>query len=464
MKLYNSLTRQKQDFIANDNKVGMYVCGPTVYNYFHVGNARCFIVFDMLRRYLEYRGMQVTYVQNFTDVDDKLIRRSAEEGITVREVADKYIKEYYVDADGLGIHRATIQPRATESIDLIIDFIQKLIDKGHAYVKNGDVYFDFATFSDYGKLSGHRPDDLEAGSRVDVNSDKKNPFDFALWKARKENENIFWQSPWGEGRPGWHIECSAMSYKYLGSNFDIHAGGPDLIFPHHENEIAQTECATGEPMARFWCHIGFINVDNKKMSKSAGNFFMVRDAAKQYGYLPIRYLCLASHYRSPINFSAEILESAVSSVERLQNCEENILFRQKTAVGDMNDAECESIKLLEQKKSEFIAAMDDDFNTADAFSYLFEMTREINTRLGGEVSAEYLQKAYDLHFELASLLGFEYKPQSGDGDQWIEDLIAERTAAKKAKNYARADEIRQELKDKGILIQDTPQGVKWSRA
>jgi len=464
MKLYNSLTRTKQDFVVKDNKVRMYVCGPTVYNYFHVGNARCFIVFDMLRRYLEYRGMQVTFVQNFTDVDDKLIRKSNEEGITVKEVADKYIKEYFVDAEGLGIHKATIHPRATESIDLIIDFIQKLIDKGHAYVKNGDVYFDFASFPEYGKLSGHKPDDLEAGSRVDVNDDKKSPFDFALWKARKDNENIFWQSPWGEGRPGWHIECSAMSYKYLGTNFDIHAGGPDLIFPHHENEIAQTECATGEPMARFWCHIGFINVDNKKMSKSAGNFFMVRDAAEKYGYLPIRYLCLASHYRSPINFSSEIIEAAASSVERLQNCEQNALFRLKSAVGTMTEAEKASIDFINDKKAKFVEAMDDDFNTADAFGYLFEITREINTRISGDVSAEYIKSAYDIHYELASLLGFEYKEQESGDDAWIEELIAERAAAKKAKDYARADAIRKELSDKGISIQDTPQGVKWTRA
>ncbi len=464
MKLYNSLTRKKEEFTVSDNTVRMYTCGPTVYNYFHVGNARCFIVFDMLRRYLEYRGMNVIFVQNFTDVDDKLIRRANEEGITVKEVADKYIKEYFVDAEGLGIHKATYHPRATESIDIIIDFVQKLIDKGHAYVSEGDVYFDFASFPKYGKLSGHKPDDLEAGSRIDINDNKKNPFDFALWKARKPEENIYWQSPWGEGRPGWHIECSAMSYKYLGTNFDIHAGGPDLIFPHHENEIAQSECATGEPMARFWLHIGFINVDNRKMGKSNGNFFMVRDAAKQYGYLPVRYICLASHYRSPINFSNDILESAVSSVNRLLNCEENLLFRMKNASGSMSTEEEAGLALLRSKKEDFVKAMDDDFNTADAFGCLFEITREINTMLNEEVSPDYLKEAYNIHFELASLLGFEYRQEKNDDEAWIEEMIEKRKNAKKNKDFALADAIRDELKSKNIILQDTPQGVKWTRA
>ncbi len=464
MKLYNSLTRKKEEFTVSDNTVRMYTCGPTVYNYFHVGNARCFIVFDMLRRYLEYRGMNVIFVQNFTDVDDKLIRRANEEGITVKEVADKYIKEYFVDAEGLGIHKATYHPRATESIDIIIDFVQKLIDKGHAYVSEGDVYFDFASFPEYGKLSGHKPDDLEAGSRIDINDNKKNPFDFALWKARKPEENIYWQSPWGEGRPGWHIECSAMSYKYLGTNFDIHAGGPDLIFPHHENEIAQSECATGEPMARFWLHIGFINVDNRKMGKSNGNFFMVRDAAKQYGYLPVRYICLASHYRSPINFSNDILESAVSSVNRLLNCEENLLFRMKNASGSMSAEEEAGLALLRSKKEDFVKAMDDDFNTADAFGCLFEITREINTMLNEEVSPDYLKEAYNIHFELASLLGFEYRQEKNDDEAWIEEMIEKRKNAKKNKDFALADAIRDELKSKNIILQDTPQGVKWTRA
>ena len=466
MKLYNSLTKKKEEFTVKDNTIRMYVCGPTVYNYFHIGNARCFVVFDMLRRYFEYRGYKVIFAQNFTDVDDKLIKKAAEEGTTVKEVAEKYIKEYFIDAKGLGVRPATYHPRATETIDDIIRFIQTLIDKGHAYVTdNGDVYFSAESFKEYGKLSGHRTEDLKSGARIEINDDKKNPLDFALWKAKKENENIFWKTPWGEGRPGWHIECSAMVNKLLGTEIDIHGGGPDLVFPHHENEIAQSECATGKPLARFWLHNGYINVNNEKMSKSAGNFFMVRDAAKQYGYKAIRYFVLASQYRSPINFSAEVIEQCAASVERLQNCETNLRFRLKNAVASgLTDAEKETLGKLEAKKAAFIEAMDDDFNTADGRGILFDMTRIINTALADEkASKEFIEQAFDTHYELLSLLGFECEQSENGDDAKIEAMVSERTAAKKAKDYKRADEIREELKQMGVVIEDTPQGPKWKR-
>ncbi|PKM62355.1 MAG: cysteine--tRNA ligase [Firmicutes bacterium HGW-Firmicutes-21] len=466
MKLYNTLTRKKEDFEIKDNNVRMYVCGPTVYNYFHVGNARCFVVFDMLRRYLEYKGNKVTFVQNFTDVDDKLIRKASEEGITVREVADKYIKEYFTDAKGLGIREATVHPRATENIDRIIEIIERLIDNGHAYVSGGDVYFDEKSFSEYGKLSRHVLEDLEAGARIDVSEVKRNPFDFALWKAKKEGE-ISWDSPWGEGRPGWHIECSAMVNKYLGTEIDIHGGGPDLVFPHHENEIAQSECATGHPIARFWLHNGYINVDNRKMSKSEGNFFMVRDAAAKYGYLPIRYFLLSSHYRSPINFSADILEQSVTALERLYNCAESISFRMKndTATEGLTERESESITLIEQKRTQIFEALDDDFNTADAIGFLFEIAREINTRLSDTVvSRAFLENAYEIFVSLCSLLGFEKAEDNSINTEYIEKMIEKRNEAKKARDFSTADAIRNELKENGIILEDTPQGVKWKKA
>ncbi|HAN21623.1 MAG: cysteine--tRNA ligase [Clostridiales bacterium GWF2_36_10] len=466
MKLYNTLTRKKEEFIVKNNTVRMYVCGPTVYNYFHVGNARCFVVFDLLRRYLEFQGNKVTYVQNFTDVDDKLIRKAAEEGITVPEVADKYIKEYFVDAKGLGINDATFHPKATENIDRIIEIIEKLIENGNAYVSGGDVYFDQKSFTEYGKLSHANLEDLEAGARIDVNEIKKNPFDFTLWKAKKEGE-ISWNSPWGEGRPGWHIECSAMVNKFLGTEIDIHGGGPDLIFPHHENEIAQSECATGHPMSRFWLHIGFINVDNRKMSKSLGNFFMVRDAAKKYGYTTIRYFLLSSHYRSPINFSGEILEQSSAAIDRLHNCAENLRFRLKNNVFDdlLVELENVSLSMLELKQNQFFEALDDDFNTADAIGYLFEITREINTRLSEQhISKGYLDRAYEIFMGLCSLLGFEKAEDKGIDTSFIEQMIEKRTTAKKARDFTAADAIRNELKEMGIILEDTPQGVKWKKA
>ena len=462
MKLFNTLTREKEEFIIRDGEVKMYVCGPTVYNYFHIGNARCFVVFDMLRRYLEYRGNKVTFVQNFTDVDDKLIKAAKENGCTVPDIADKYIKEYFTDAHGLGVKDATIHPRATENIDKIIEIIETLINKGHAYVSGTDVYFDSQSNPNYGKLSHYNMEDLEAGARIDVNDIKKHPFDFALWKGKKEEGEISWVSPWGEGRPGWHIECSAMVDKFLGTDIDIHGGGVDLIFPHHENEIAQSECATGCSLARFWLHNGHINVDNKKMSKSAGNFFLVRDAAGKYGYPSVRFFLLSSHYRSPINYSDEILSQASAAVERLQNCLGNIEFAAKNACGEISEAEKESIKFLESKKISFIEAMDDDLNTADAIGYLFEMTRDINTVISNVVSKEYIDSVCSIYVTLCELLGFT-KDEQNEDVSYIEEMINKRAQAKKERNFAEADAIRNELLEKGIVLEDTRQGVKWKR-
>lgn len=462
MKLFNTLTREKEEFIIRDGEVKMYVCGPTVYNYFHIGNARCFVVFDMLRRYLEYRGNKVTFVQNFTDVDDKLIKAAKENGCTVPDIADKYIKEYFTDAHGLGVKDATIHPRATENIDKIIEIIETLINKGHAYVSGTDVYFDSQSNPNYGKLSHYNMEDLEAGARIDVNDIKKHPFDFALWKGKKEEGEISWVSPWGEGRPGWHIECSAMVDKFLGTDIDIHGGGVDLIFPHHENEIAQSECATECSLARFWLHNGHINVDNKKMSKSAGNFFLVRDAAGKYGYPSVRFFLLSSHYRSPINYSDEILSQASAAVERLQNCLGNIEFAAKNACGEISEAEKESIKYLESKKISFIEAMDDDLNTADAIGYLFEMTRDINTVISNVVSKEYIDSVCSIYVTLCELLGFT-KDEQDEDVSYIEEMINKRAQAKKERNFAEADAIRNELLEKGIVLEDTRQGVKWKR-
>ena len=462
MKLFNTLTRSKDEFVIRDNTVRMYVCGPTVYNYFHIGNARCFVVFDMLRRYLEFCGNKVIFVQNFTDVDDKLIRAAKETGSTVPEIAEKYIKEYFTDAKGLGVHEATIHPRATENIDKIIEIVEKLIANGHAYVSGNDVYFDSQSDPEYGKLSHHNMDELEAGARIDVNETKKHPYDFALWKGKKEEGEISWQSPWGEGRPGWHIECSAMVNKFLGTDIDIHGGGVDLIFPHHENEIAQSECATGCTLARFWLHNGHINVDNQKMSKSAGNFFLVRDAAAKYGYKAIRFFLLASHYRSPINYTNDILLQSKAAVERLENCQNAIAFAAKNATGDYSDAEKENVKYLTEKRVQFIEAMDDDLNTADAIGFLFEMTRSINTLVNSACSAEYIEKVNEIYVPLCDLLGFGMEAEDDDA-AYIEEMIAKRAEAKKAKNYAEADAIRNELREQGIILEDTPQGVKWKK-
>ncbi len=466
MKLFNDLSGKKEELGQKDNYVRMYACGPTVYNFFHIGNARCFVTFDLLRRFLEYRGNKVDFVQNFTDIDDKMIRRANEEGTTVKAVADHYIEEYFKDAEGLGVHPATFHPRATENIDSIIKIIEALIANGHAYESQGDVYYSARSFKDYGKLSGKNVDDLESGARIDVSDIKRDPLDFALWKASKPGEP-FWESPWGNGRPGWHIECSAMVDKYLGKTIDIHCGGVDLTFPHHENEIAQSEGAFGVPFCRFWVHNGFINVDNKKMSKSLGNFFTVRDAAEKYGYAAIRYFILSAHYKSPVNFSAEILAQAQSSVQRLYNCEENLRFLLKTAEGEITGEETEFIKKLDARREEFIAVMEDDFNTADGLATLFEAVKDINIFVSTQRSRAALEQILSFYEEICGLLGFlkpEEKVENGFDDEKIEALLAERAAAKKEKNYARADEIRALLGENGIVIEDTPAGAKWHRA
>ncbi len=465
MKLYNTLTQQKDELTIADNTVRMYVCGPTVYNFFHIGNARVFVVFDMLRRYLEYRGHKVIFVQNFTDVDDKLIKRALEEGTDVPTVAKKYIEEYFVDAKGLGIKPATFHPKATETIEEIVKMVSDLIEKGHAYVRGGDVYFDTESFKGYGKLSHRDIDSLEAGARIEINEDKKSFYDFALWKAQKVDTEIAWDSPWGKGRPGWHIECSAMVNKFLGNEIDIHGGGQDLAFPHHENEVAQTECATGKALAKIWMHNGYINVDNKKMSKSLGNFFTVRDVAEKYDYQVIRYFLLSPHYRSPVNYSAEILEQAKGALERLQNCEENLAFRLKSAVGDsLSVAEKTTLLAIDAKISEMDAAMDDDFNTADALSCVFEIAKLINTALAdNNASKSFIGNAYEKYRALLVLFGLEIREKTGSDDAEIEALVAERTEAKKQKDYKRADEIRDALGKMGVVIEDTPQGPKWKR-
>lgn len=461
MKLYNTLTRQKEEFIPiEENKVKMYSCGPTVYNYFHIGNARPFIIFDTLRRYLEYRGYEVSFVQNFTDIDDKMIKRANEEEITVKELADRFIAEYFTDSKGLGIKEATVHPKATENIDAIIEIISKLIDKGYAYNVNGDVYFRVKKFDQYGKLSHQPLENLEAGARIEVGVAKEDPMDFAVWKAKKEGEPA-WESPWGEGRPGWHIECSAMANKYLGETIDIHSGGQDLIFPHHENEIAQSECANGAPFARYWLHNGYINVNNQKMSKSLGNFFTVRDVAKEFDYNVIRFFMLSAHYRNPINFSHDLLLQAKAGLERISTCYENLGFISATASeGELKPEIEKELALLKQR---FTDAMDDDINTADAISVVFDLVKYINVTVLEGVSLADIDAAKALLKELTDVLGIEIAKAQELLDDDIEALINERTEAKKAKNFARADEIRDMLKDKGIILEDTRQGVKWKR-
>ncbi len=465
MKIFNSLTLQKEEFVPlHPDRVGIYACGPTVYNLIHIGNARPLCVFDVLRRYLEMKGYTVNYVQNFTDVDDKIIRRANEEGITSAEVAEKYIREYKTDAKGLNVREATIHPKATESIGDIISLVQTLIDKGYAYVSGGDVYFRANKFEGYGKLCHQPMDELESGARVDVSDVKESPVDFALWKAAKPGEPS-WESPWGQGRPGWHIECSAMALTHIGQTIDIHCGGSDLLFPHHENEIAQSESATGKPFARYWMHNGFINVDNKKMSKSLGNFFTVRDVAEKYGYEPIRFMMIAAHYRSPINYSVEIIEQAKAALNRLYTCRENLVFAASNAPEGEVSGEVKA--MLEKRRAQFIEAMEDDLNTADALAALFELAKDINIAFVSSAgqSKQSCQAALEGFDELCDVLGLLYNRAEKTGeDAEIEALVAERTAAKKAKNFARADEIRNQLKERGILLEDTPQGTKWRRA
>ena len=467
MKIYNTLTRQKEEFVpVHPGKVGMYVCGPTVYNYIHIGNARPMIIFDTVRRYFEYKGYEVNYVSNFTDVDDKIIKKANEEGVTATEIAERYIKECKKDMEALNIKPATHQPRATEEIDGMIKMIQKLIEKGHAYEVDGTVYFKTRSFKDYGKLSKKNIDDLEAGHReikVTGEEGKKDPLDFVLWKPKKEGE-IAWDSPWGEGRPGWHIECSEMSKKYIGDTIDIHAGGEDLIFPHHENEIAQSEACNDEKFANYWMHNGFLNINNKKMSKSAGNFFTVREIGEKYPLQVIRFFMLSAHYRTPLNFSDTLVESAKTGLDRILTaidlCRE---MAAKETTGTLSDAEKEHFAKVEALVKKFEDAMEDDFNTADAVSAIFEIVRESNSTVK-DFSADYAKKVLKVFEDLCGVLGIETTKEEEILDEEIEKLIKERQEARKNKNFARADEIRDQLLEQGIVLKDTREGVKWSRA
>ena len=467
MKIYNTLTRQKEEFVpVHPGKVGMYVCGPTVYNYIHIGNARPMIIFDTVRRYFEYKGYEVNYVSNFTDVDDKIIKKANEEGVTATEIAERYIKECKQDMEALNIKPATHQPRATEEIGGMIKMIQTLIKKGHAYEVDGTVYFKTRSFKDYGKLSKKNIDDLEAGHReikVTGEEGKKDPLDFVLWKPKKEGE-IAWDSPWGEGRPGWHIECSEMSKKYIGDTIDIHAGGEDLIFPHHENEIAQSEACNDEKFANYWMHNGFLNINNKKMSKSAGNFFTVREIGEKYPLQVIRFFMLSAHYRTPLNFSDTLVESAKTGLDRILTaidlCRE---MAAKEETRSLSDAEKEHFAKVEALVKKFEDAMEDDFNTADAVSAIFEIVRESNSTVK-DFSADYAKKVLKVLEDLCGVLGIETTKEEEILDEEIEKLIEERQAARKNKDFARADEIRDQLLEQGIVLKDTREGVKWSRA
>lgn len=465
MKIYNTLTRQKQEFVPiNKGEVKMYSCGPTVYDYFHIGNARPFIVFDTMRRYLEYQGYKVTFVQNFTDIDDKMIKRANEEGITVKELGERFIAEYFKDAQAIGIHKATIHPKATENIDAIINVVKKLVDNGYAYDVEGNVYFSTKKFNEYGKLSKQPLEDLEAGARIDVNEHKKDVMDFALWKKQKEGEPA-WESPWGMGRPGWHIECSAMVNKYLGETIDIHSGGQDLIFPHHENEIAQSEAANGVQFAKYWLHNGFINVDNKKMSKSLGNFFTLRDIVETIPYDVVRFFILNGHYRSPINFSRELMEAAGNGLDRIKNSYKSLLFLEKNAQGEMTEEEKKLRDESDKFRVQFEKAMDDDFNTADAVTAIYEIVKFANVNCNENSSKEFIKAIREEMLSLCTILGIipEEKVEEGKiTEEEIQKLIDERTAAKKSKDFARADEIRNELLEKGVVIEDTRAGVRWS--
>ena len=468
MKLYNTLTRKKEEFIPiTPGEVKMYVCGPTVYNFFHIGNGRTFIVFDTIRRYLEYRGYKVKFVQNFTDIDDKMINKANEEGTTVKNIGDKYISEYYTDADALNIERATVNPRATEFIDDIIDFVSKLIEKGYAYEVDGDVYFRTKKFEAYGKLSGQSLEDLQMGAsnRTSSAADerKKDPMDFAIWKAQKPGEPA-WDCPWGKGRPGWHIECSCMAKKLLGETIDIHAGGMDLAFPHHENEVAQSEALTGKTFANYWLHSAYVNVNNQKMSKSLNNFFTARDILKEYDADVIRFFMMSAHYRIQINFSKELLDSAKASMDRLYNAVSNL----ENLIGEvskeeMNEEEKSYLDSLDKYRERYIQKMDDDFNTADALTVLFELSKDINTNITVNSSKELATKALELIRELGGPLGILQKSTKGDLESEIEELIEQRQNARKNRDFALADKIRDDLKARGIVLEDTPQGVRWKK-
>ncbi|MGN0151185.1 MAG: cysteine--tRNA ligase [Wujia sp.] len=469
MKIFNTLTRRKDEFVPiQEGKVGIYVCGPTVYDYIHIGNARPMIVFDTLRRYLEYKGYDVNYVSNFTDVDDKIIKRANEEGVDASVISERYIEECKKDMEALNVREATVHPKATEEIPDMIEMVQTLIDKGYAYEVNGTVYFRTRKFHDYGKLSKKNIDDLRSGFRellVSGEDEKEDPLDFVLWKPKKEGEPS-WPSPWGDGRPGWHLECSVMSKKYIGDVIDIHAGGEDLIFPHHENEIAQSEAANDKEFSRYWMHNGFLKINNEKMSKSLGNFFTVREIGEKYDLQVIRFFMLSAHYRSPLNFSAELVESSKNGLDRIRTAAarlEDAIASGKEGV--MSDVEKEKAEELNSYVGKFEAAMDDDLNTADAISAVFELVKFANTSVEAGVSSrEFTQKIYDTLEKLTDILGIEIKEEKGLLDEEIENLIQERQDARKAKNFARADEIRNLLTEKGIILEDTREGVRWKRA
>jgi len=468
MKIYNTLTKKKEEFVPlQEGKVSMYVCGPTVYNLIHIGNARPMIVFDTVRRYMEHKGLEVNYVSNFTDVDDKIIKKANEEGVEAGVISERYIAECKKDMAGMNVKPATTHPQATNEIQGMIDMINTLIEKGYAYVaKDGTVYYRTRKFKDYGKLSHKNLDDLQGGMRsllVSGEDQKEDPLDFVLWKPKKENEP-YWVSPWCNGRPGWHIECSVMSKKYLGDEIDIHAGGEDLIFPHHENEIAQSEAANGKPFARYWMHNAFLNIDNKKMSKSLGNFFTVREISEKYDLQVLRFFMLSAHYRSPLNFSADLMEAAKSGLDRIVTCAHNLSYLKEKAQGSSN---AEEQKLLEEAKQyavRFDEAMDDDFNSADAIAVVFELVKFINSNTSENSGKEYLDALYQELAELTNVLGLIIEKKEEILDSDIEKLIAERQAARKDRNFARADEIRNELLEKGIVLEDTREGVKWKRA
>lgn len=464
MKVYNTLTKQKEEFIPIiPDEVKMYVCGPTVYNFFHIGNGRTFIVFDTIRRYLEYRGYKVEFIQNFTDIDDKMINKANDEGITVKELGDKYINEYYQDADALNIERASVNPRATEYIKDIIKFVEELIAADFAYEVDGDVYYSTKKFSNYGQLAGQNLEDLQAGARISVDERKKDPMDFAIWKAQKPGEPA-WESPWGLGRPGWHIECSCMAKKLLGDTIDIHAGGMDLKFPHHENEIAQSEAVTGKKFANYWLHAAFVNVDNKKMSKSLNNFFTAREILQEYDADAIRFLMLSGHYRIQINFTKELLDSAKASIERLYNCINNLEnLKDEVSKKTVDNDEEDYLKSLVKYREKFIEKMDDDFNTADAISVLFDLAKDINNNVNINSSAELCEEAEKLVRELGKPLGILQTYMKKDLESEIQELIDRRQQARKDRDFALADKIRDDLKSRNIILEDTPQGVRWKK-
>ena len=465
IKIYNTLTRKKEEFVPiTEGEVKMYVCGPTVYNFFHIGNARTFLVFDTVRRYFEYRGYKVRFIQNFTDIDDKMIKKANEEGVTVKDIADRYIKEYYTDADKLNLKRATVNPRATEHMDEIISFIKDLIDKGYAYEVDGDVYFETRKFKGYGKLSHQSIDDLEAGARIDVDERKKDPMDFALWKTQKVGEPA-WKSPWGMGRPGWHIECSTMASSLLGETIDIHGGGADLIFPHHENEIAQSEARSGKQFSRYWMHAAYLNIDNQKMSKSLNNFFTTREILEKYDADVVRLFMLSGHYRNPINFSLDLMEQAKSGIERMKNSLTNLKYIVENGEDRELTAEEKEISLrLNAYKDKFIEVMDDDFNTADGISVIFDLIRDANTNINEASPKKLAQNAIELIYDLLSPLGILQNTDEDGLDEKIEKMIEDRQRAREEKNFKEADRIRDELKAMGIILEDTAKGVRWKRA